>query len=111
MAYSQALRYEEMQTFDTSSLTGSYQPLGIPLPQAASIVKIVNNGSSVVTISTDGIKDHDVIPGLSFALYDCTTNAAHASAGAFLSKNTQFFVKGSMSSGFIYLVTLYLRQG
>jgi len=53
----------ELRTFDTSTLTASYQDIGAPLPFSVSNVSITNT-STVGVLITDGKSDQDIeVPG------------------------------------------------
>ena len=111
MAYTKRLQYETLRSIDSATFTGSYQALGTPLSNPASIVKLINNSGVVVTISVDGTNDHDVVPGSSFFLYDITSNTpSNGDDAIFISKGTQYYVKGSASTGSVYLVVQYIVQ-
>jgi hypothetical protein len=109
MAYGQALRYENLRSIDSSTFTGSYQTLGTPLLYPASIVKLINNSTVLVTISTDGINDMDVAPASSFFVYDITTNEPNSSNALFVPEGTQYLVKGAAGTGLVYLVVQHLQ--
>ena len=74
MSYKRTLLYEPLRSIDSATFTGSYQALGTPLAHPASIVKLVNNSTVLVTVSVDGVNDHDVAPASSFWLYDVTSD-------------------------------------
>lgn len=109
--FTRKLLSEELRSIDSSTFTGSYQALGTPLENAASIVKLVNNSTVLVTVSEDGgITDHDIAPASSFFLYDCTTNTAQESGSIFIPQGTQYSVKGSAGTGSVYLVVKYIQR-
>jgi hypothetical protein len=108
MAFSTRLKYEPLRSVSATTFTGDFIPIGSPLQNAASIVKIINDSIVNVEISIDGITAHDFIPVGGFVLYDCTMNAPSATNGIFVPANTQFFVKGVMASGDIYVSSLYV---
>lgn len=111
MAYSNSFLYEPLRSIDSASLTGTYQAIGTPLAHPASIVKLVNNSSVLVTISDDGINDVDVAPATSFWLYDYTTNTPPQGCnGGFKAKGTQYLVKGTAGTGLVYLSVQYIVQ-
>jgi hypothetical protein len=109
MAYTQRLAWETLRVIDSATLTGSYQALGTPLANPSYICKCVNNSTSLVTISIDGINDIDVAPASSFWLYDEGKAGTIASAPS-LPQGTQIYVKGSAGTGSIYLVSQYIIQ-
>jgi hypothetical protein len=109
MAYTQKLAWETLRSIDSATFTGSYQALGTPLAHPSYICKLVNNSTVLVTISIDGVNDHDVAPASSFWLYD-EGKTGLSSAEPALPKGTQVMVKGSAGTGSVYLVTQYIIQ-
>lgn len=111
MAYTTRMAYEALRSVDAADLDGSYQSIGDPLENPASIVKMVNNSDATVIVSVNGTDDHDVCPAGSFWLYDETANTPTGSTNAcFLPKGTQILIKGSPGTGDIYLVVQYIVQ-
>jgi hypothetical protein len=104
MGYTQRIAWEPLRSIDSATFTGSYQVLGTPLVNPSFILKLVNNSSVLVTISFDGVHDHDVAPAGSFWLYDEDKTQQHEAMPA----GTQIYVKGTASTGLVYLVTQYL---
>lgn len=107
VSQSTVITYNAIQTIDSSTFTGSYLPLGTPVPNTSRIFKIVNNSNVLALVSIDGTTDMDVLPANSFVLYDLGTNRGNPSSDTALPKGTQFFVKGASGTGLVYLVTLY----
>ncbi len=107
--YSQRITWETLRSIDSATLTGSYQDLGTPLAHPSYICKLVNNSSSLVTISIDGLTDVDVAPANSFWLYD-EGKVGLSSTSPALPQGTQIRVKGSAGVGLIYLVSQYVIQ-
>lgn len=111
MAYTNQLLYEPIRSIDSATFTGSYQAVGTPLMHPAAVVKFVNNSTSFVTISVDGVSDYDVIPVNSFVLYDITSNTPPQGCnGIFVPQNRQYYVKGASGTGSVYLVVQYIQQ-
>jgi hypothetical protein len=102
------IAWETLRSIDSATLTGSYQALGTALTNSSYICKMVNNSSSLVTVSIDGATDIDVCPGNSFWLYDESKFMNGVALAPALPQRTQFYVKGSAGIGLIYLVTQYL---
>ncbi len=86
---------------------GTYTSFGTPLVNPSYICKLVNNSNILVIISIDGKTDIDVAPGNSFWLYDESKQAAYSNFPS-LPAGTQFFIKGAIGVGSIYLVTQYI---
>lgn len=107
--YTRKLVYDTIRSIDSATFTGAYQTLGTSFSNAMSLIKIVNNSGALITISTDGVNDMDVIPANSFTLYDITTNAPEESGSIFVPIGTQYYVKASASTGLVYLVCQYVQ--
>jgi hypothetical protein len=108
MSYTQRIAYETLQSIDSATFAGSYLRLGHATQFPGSIVKMVNNSNVLVTVSIDGVNDHDVVPANGFWLYDYTTNKASSEPVAARDQGTQYFVKGSAGTGLVYLVVQHI---
>lgn len=108
-SYTNRLAWEGLRTIDAATLTGSYQALQTALAHPSYICKLVNNSTSLVTISINGTSDIDVAPANSFWLYDESKVGASGSYPS-LPQGTQIYVKGSPGTGSIYLVSQYIVQ-
>ncbi len=108
MSYTTRIAWETLRSVNSSTFTGVYVALGIPLAHPSYICKLVNNSTVFVTVSIDGATDIDVAPANSFWLYDETKFGIPSIE--FLPQGTQFFVKGTAGTGLVYLVTQYLIQ-
>ncbi|CAB4121682.1 hypothetical protein UFOVP1357_21 [uncultured Caudovirales phage] len=111
MAYTNRVAWENLRSLDASTLTSSYQAVGVPLLFPSYILKMVNTSTSNVLISIDGTNNVDVCPGGGFWLYD-----EYKSMGReFVSAHSKIFVKletgAAASAGFIYVVSQYLVAG
>jgi hypothetical protein len=111
MAYTNQLLYETLRSIDSATFTGSYQALGTPLLHPAAVIKFVNNSTSFVTLSVDGVNDVDVLPANSFVLYDITSNTPPQGDNAiFVPQNRQYYIKGASGTGLVYEVVQYIKQ-
>lgn len=106
---SSKITWEPLRSIDSATFTGSYQRLGTALANPSYILKLVNNSTVLVTISIDGVNDHDIAPANSFWLYDETKLAA--SGIQFVPVGTQIFVKGAAGTGLVFLVSQFIQQG
>lgn len=93
-------------TFDTATLTGSYQFIG-SLPESTRIIKFKNSSSVPVTISWNGVNDHDVLAAGEFTLLDISSNREVASNVLEIPKGQGFFIKGSAGIGLVYISSYY----
>ncbi len=107
VAQSTVLYPMPMATFNSASLTGSYQAIGNPFPDEARIVKLVNDSTVPVVVSIDGVTNHDIAPAGSFFLYDIGTNRGNSAPLMCLQRGTQFYINGSAGTGSIYLVAWF----
>ena len=99
---------EVLRSIDSATFTGAYQVIGAITTKPLRIVKFVNNSNTLVTVSWDGVHDHDILPAASFFLYDITTNHSNVEGtqGQYIRKGTQFYVKGAAGVGSVYLACL-----
>lgn len=100
---------EPLRSRDSATFTGSYQTLGTPITNPSKIMKVTNNSAVLVTLSWDGISDHEILPSGSFILLDFTSNAGVAGL-LVAAANTQFYIKGTASTGSVYLSTYHATQ-
>lgn len=98
---------ETLRSLASSSISGTYQIVGTPTSNPCRLVKFVNNSTEDITVSWDGINNHDYIPAGGFSLYDLGTNRGNASPELNIRANTSFWVKGTAGAGNIYIVVLY----
>lgn len=97
------INYIPMVSIDSSTFSGSYQAL-TATTEPCIIYKIINNSTMDVTISLNGLTDHDFIPTMSGAVYDNQAGSQPGNKDALLAKNQVFYVKGSAGTGSVYLV-------
>lgn len=103
----------KMVSFDSASLSPTYQSVNAAtngLPFALVILKIVNDATTAVTISYNGVDDHDYAPLSGQFIYDYQTNKEFESDKSLLSKGTQVYVKGTAGVGTIKLIGWYIPQ-
>ncbi len=98
--------WEPLRSRNGATFNAAYQTLGGPLEHECFLVKIVNQSGVDIFISIDGVTDIDVCPAGSFFLYDETTNSSRE-AGMVVHRGTQFWVKGTVTVGLVYLVTQF----
>ena len=94
----------EMESFDATGLTGSYQALSTGLDRHCLLLTIVNNGDSDVTISWDGTTDHHYLPAQSNLVLDLSANNSIPNDRYVAKKGQIFYGKGTAASwGSIYI--------
>lgn len=102
------ITWELLRSVNATALTGVYVPLGGPLAFPSYKCKLVNNSTSLVTISVDGVNAVDVAPAGSFWLYDESSNVPGVMPPPSLPQGTQIYINGVAGTGLIYLVSQYL---
>jgi hypothetical protein len=104
--YTNRVGFEVMRTFDSSTLSGSYQAIGSVLAYPSRMHVWVNNCANIITVSYDGTNAHLVLLPSSAFVLDFTSNAV-SNAYLVVSQGTQPYVKGAASTGLIYLSCIY----
>ncbi len=110
MTFSGRIAYEARKSIDSAALTGTYQAIGTPLTNPSYILTLVNAGTTLVDISTDGTTDHDVLRIGETRVYKVGQVGMSGSLPAF-PIGTRFFAKGTAGTGLIYTVSLYIVKG
>ena len=103
------LTFEALRSLPGAGFTGSYQALGTPLANSIRLFKITNNTASDLTVSYDGVTNHEFVPAMTFVLIDITANKVWDCQFC-LAAGTQVYVKGAVAlTGNVYLSTYYAR--
>ncbi len=98
-----------LSTVLSSAMTAFYAPLnGTGFSQAPFFIRIVNNSNAAITISYDGINDHEFIPVNSVFELPSQTNSQPNSHIALFPKHTIVYIKGAAGTGNIYLSGYYV---
>jgi hypothetical protein len=115
MTTTNRISWEIIRFFDSSTISSSatYYNVGGPLLFPSYKLKMFNNSDILVTVSIDGINDHDVAPSTSFWLYDESQALISLSNSPAVPSGTQISVRypdyvATPGTGLIYLVSQYL---
>ncbi len=97
-----------MATFNTATLAGTYAALnGTGFSDDIKIMKVYNGGTQGVTISYDGVNDHDFWPAGTTFILDLQTNhsdnSAYGAGTLYGRKNQIIFGKGTAGVGNLYI--------
>ena len=103
--YDLQVNFDAVRSIDSATFTGAYQAVGVPLTTPLRMLKFINDSSVIVTVSLDGVTDHDILPANSFVIYDFTANEMRDD-GFFVANNTQFWAKGAAGVRFFYIVCI-----
>lgn len=97
---------ETLRSYDTSGGDSTYQAIGNPLSNEARMIKWKSDCDVDVTISYDGVNDHDIILTGDREVEDLTTNKT-IKEGFVRAKSTQIYAKSAAGTGNLYLVVIY----
>jgi hypothetical protein len=98
-----------LSTFSSTTMTGTYQSMNYPgLLSPCFFIRIVNASSQAITVSFDGVNDHEYILEDSIFELATQTNAQPNSQQALMSAFTQVYVKGTAGTGNITLSGYYV---
>lgn len=109
MAVTKSIKAIPTGTFDSASLTGPFLLVG-KIPERLIIFRVVNEGSTSVGISYDGISLHDVVRAGTTMELNFITSSESSNAAGFLAKGTPIYLNGTAGTGFIYVVGYYQTQ-
>jgi len=113
MGFKNAANFDTLRSVAFGSITTSYAIVGAVLPNPAVAITFKNNTDGIILVSTDGINDMLVYPGLSYGVYDIRTNAPNAT-DYLLSTGTPFLVKytgSAPTSGSFYIEAVLTQVG
>lgn len=93
----------------SSGVTAFYAPLnGTGFIQAPFFIRIINASSMAITVSYDGVNNHEFIPANSVFELPSQTNSQPGAHIALFPKHTIVYVKGTAGTGNIYLSGYYV---
>jgi len=93
----------------SSALTGVYAPLNATgFIQAPFLIRIINAGSTAITVSYNGVDDHEFIPINGIFELASQTNSQPNAQMALIPKHTIVYIKGTAGTGSIYLSGYYV---
>lgn len=97
---------EELRTVDSATLVAGFAALGPPLAHPARMIKWKNDSDTDVTISYDGVTDHDIILAGDREVEDLTANKT-IQEGLLRPAQTQVYVSGTAGVGNLYMIVIY----
>ncbi len=113
MAYKNKVLPIPLSSVDSAAFAGAYLLLsgagGVTNP--CIMLHIANNSNVPVTISYDGVNDHDFLLPNSDRELNFQSNANSQNWAASLAQGTKVYVKGAAGVGLVYLSGFYQPQG
>lgn len=98
-----------MRVIDASTFNGSFLPVSDAVDEPIRIARFINDTDQDVTVSWDGVQNHDFVPAKTALTLDVTSNKTDE-GGYFIAVGTQFFVSASVGTGF-FNIALYGSDG
>ena len=101
-------------SIDAATFAGAFLELSAVtgLPQACSILKIINNSTVGVVVSYDAITNHDFVPAGQQLLINAQSNSQPNNNVALFAKGTRVYILGAPAgTGLIYLAAYFQPQG
>jgi hypothetical protein len=93
-----------LTSIDSTAVTDTYQAInttGLPFPCFS--INILNDSDEDITVSFDGVNDHEYIVSDFDRDILFQTNAQPTNSVALLPQGTKIYVKGTAGTGYIYL--------
>jgi hypothetical protein len=98
---------EAIRTVAFGGISGTYAGMGAPFANPVRIFWLQNQTDVLLTFSFDGITDHFVLPSEAFVLLDVSSNSSLPGGALYFAQGQRLYVKGSPSSGSVYLTVFY----
>lgn len=96
------VKYQPLSTFNSASVTGSYQAINASgLTAPCFKIRIANNSNQAITVSYDGVNDHEYIIGGQTLELNTQENAQPSAGVALIKKGTIVYLKGTAGTGTI----------
>lgn len=98
-----------LSTIDSATFTGAFQLLSpaAGIAQAVQMLYISNNSNVVITVSYDGVNNHDYIIAGQTRMLNFQTNSQPNTSIAKLAKGTKVYVLGAAGVGLVALSGWY----
>jgi len=99
----------ELSSIASSGIGAAYLPInGTGFAKPIFFLRIVNGGSTAVTISYDGVTDNEYIPVSGVFELSAQNNSQPAAQIALFSARTIVYIKGTAGTGSIYVSGYYV---
>lgn len=99
---SNAMYPETLRSIASSAVSATYAAVGSPLLHPIRVIRFTNASTEDVTISWDGVTNHEYLVSGTSLLIEVSTNREAAQVFD-ISQNTQFYVKGTTGTGTVYI--------
>lgn len=101
----------QLSSIDSATFTGSYQAINSSgISNACFALAIINNSNVDITMSLDGVTDHDFIPDNSTRAISSQQDAIPNNNVALFKKGQVIYVKGAAGIGSVYVAGYYVEN-
>lgn len=98
-----------LSSLASASVTGTYAAVnGLGFANPPFFVRIINGSSTAITVSYNGVDDHEFIPANTVFELPSQANAQPNAQVALFPRNTQVYVKGTAGTGSVYVSGYYV---
>lgn len=103
----QRVRFEPLRSLAFGSISGAYAAVGTGFSNAARMLMVDNLTDSTITVSFDGVTDHMIIASMSGKIIDYGSNRVGQVNQLEQAQGTVVYVKGTVTSGSVYVSVIY----
>lgn len=96
-----------LASMNSAAVVAGYTPLNAGLPKACFLIRIVNASNQAITISYDGVTDHEYLLPDNTLQVNSQTNAQPNNQKALFPAFTPVYIKGVAGVGIIYMSGYY----
>jgi hypothetical protein len=98
-----------LSSLASASVTANYAAVnGAGFAHPPFLIRIINGSNMAITVSYNGIDDHEFVPANSVFQLPCQENAQPSAQVALFPKNTKVYVKGTAGTGTVYVSGYYV---
>ena len=97
---------ETLRAYDSSGGDSTYQAVGAAFTHPIRMLKFKNDSDADITISYDGVTDHDIILAGDREIEDLTSNKT-ISEGLVRKHGTQIYASSAAGTGNLYITAIY----
>lgn len=113
LASSVRVRYEPLRSINFSSISSSYDGVGLPFANPVRILKVTNLTNQNILVSLNGVDDHDIVTSNGFFLYDYASNKSEVAGLLEQPQGDRIYVKAENTLptlGNLYVTVVYASQ-
>jgi hypothetical protein len=98
---------EALRSLAAGSISATYAGIGTAFQNPVRIFHLQNQTDVGLTFSWDGLTDNVYLPAGAFLLLDVTSNSSLPAGAIYFGQGQRLYVKGSPTTGSVYLSIFY----